>query len=153
MRTSQDFSQPDPSKTILDLTASKDRDDRWTYRVYDANRHMISLTDPAGQPTFYDWCSCGALNSITDPNGNMTVFFRDVQSRVTGKQFADYTNTYYSYENSTSRLQSVLDWRGSETDYSYTADDNISAIAYSGPTSRPRTSDSVTTPTIIESQG
>src|SRR5690242_19550838 len=33
------------------------------------------------------WCTCGALNSITDPLGRTTSWVRDLQGRVTAKVY------------------------------------------------------------------
>ena len=133
----QDFGQSDPDKKILDLTASKDRLDRWTYRHYDANRNMDSITDPLNQTTYYDWCACGALTSITDPRGayagdpdHTTAFNRDLQSRVTSKVFADGSATSYTYEDTASRLKSMTDANGQTTNYRYYEDDNLKRVSY-----------------------
>lgn len=126
---SQDFGNG--SQTILDLTASKDRDGRWTYRHYNGNRQMDSITDPLSQTTLYEWCTCGALTSITDPNGNVTTFNRDLQNRVASKVFADNSSITYTYENTTSRLQSMKDALGQTTSYQYFGDNNIRQISYS----------------------
>jgi RHS repeat-associated protein len=132
---SQDFGSG--LKTILDLTASKDRDGRWTYRHYNGNRQMDSITDPLGQTTYYDWCSCGSLAGIVDPNGSgvndlahKTVFNRDLQSRVTSKVFADGSAIVYTYENTTSRLKSMTDANGQTTNYEYYTDDDLAQVSY-----------------------
>ena len=132
---SQDFGNG--LTTIVDLSASKDRDGRWTTRHYDANRHVDSITDPLNQTTLYGWCKCGALESITDPNGNITSFIRDIQSRVQFKVFGDASQLYnattisYNYESSTSRLREMFNENnGQDIEYSYFADDNIAEIDY-----------------------
>ena len=120
----------------LDLTASKDRMNRWTTRHYNANRQMDSITDPLWRTTLFDWCTCGALNSITDANGNVTHFERDLQSRVTFKTFAFGTparqTVSYAYENTTSRLMSMTDAMKQTTHYQYEIDDNLSQVTYTG---------------------
>jgi RHS repeat-associated protein len=126
----QDFGQG--LKTILDLTKSKDRRDRWTTRHYNANRQVDSITDPLTRQTLYGWCSCGSLTSITDPRGKVTVFNRDLQSRVASKQFADNTSVSYIYENTTSRLKSMTDALNQTTNYQYFLDDNRHQISYAG---------------------
>jgi RHS repeat-associated protein len=129
---------PQGPKMTLDLTASRDRRGLWTYRHYDANRHMDSITDPENRTTLYGWCTCGSLTSITDPNGNMTTFNRDIQSRVYEKVFHDNTKITYLFEGqtaphttgATSRLQSATDARNQQTNYLYYADDNLQQISY-----------------------
>ncbi len=124
--------------TILDLTASLDRSGKWTYRHYNENRQMDSITDPDNRTTLYGWCTCGALESITDPNGNVTTFNRDLQSRVYQKVFADTSTINYLFEGqtapntagATSRLKSATDALGRRTNYSYLADNNLSQVSY-----------------------
>lgn len=135
---SQDFGQG--PKTILDLTASKDRLGRWTYRHYNGNRQMDWMMEPAspgsppmsGHTTLYDWCACGSLVSITDPdlNGHITIFERDLQSRVTTKRFADASTIKYGYEPGSSRLSSTRDALNQTTTYLYYADDNVRQVQH-----------------------
>ncbi len=114
-------------QTILDLTASKDRRGLWTYRHYNANRQMDSITDPQNQTTLYGWCNCGALESITDPKAQVTRFHRDIQSRVYQKEFFDGTTINYLYDGqtapntagATSRMQSSTDAKNQRTNYTY----------------------------------
>jgi len=115
----------------LDLTASRDRLGRWTYRHYNGNRQMDSITDPLGRTTEYWWCTCGSLMGFNDPNGNSTAFNRDLQNRVYQKYTSTSTITY-EYENLTSRLaSSTLGYSvGRRTNYSYDVDDNINSISY-----------------------
>ncbi len=144
--TTQQFSYTDDVRGMtLDLTASTDRDGRWTTRHYDANRNMDSITDPLNQTTFYNWCACGTLDSITDPRGSYagdpdhtTVFNHDVQGRVYQKLFADNSAINYLYEGQTgpntvgasSRLKSMTDANGQTTNYQYYIDDNLKQITY-----------------------
>jgi RHS repeat-associated protein len=122
----------------LDLTGSRDRLGRWTYRHYNANRKMDSITDPANQTTTYGWCTCGALTSITDPKHQMTTFNRDLQSRVYQKVFADTTSINYLFEGqtapntvgATSRLKSSTDAKSQRTNYLYFADDTVQQVSY-----------------------
>ncbi|HEX4630476.1 MAG TPA: RHS repeat-associated core domain-containing protein [Chthoniobacterales bacterium] len=123
----------------LDLTGSSDRLGRWTFRHYDANQHMDSITDPLNRTTIYGWCTCGSLTSIEDPNHNVTTFNRDIQSRIYQKVFADSSTIDYLFEGqtapntagATSRLKSSTDANGQTTNYSYFADDNLQQISYS----------------------
>ena len=129
----------------LDLTGSRDRRGLWTYRHYDANRHMDSITDPQNRTTHYGWCTCGALESITDPNTHVTTFNRDLQSRVYQKVFGDGTSINYLYEGqtapqtagATSRMQSSTDARSQRTNYTYFADNNIAQIIYTDTNGQP----------------
>jgi RHS repeat-associated protein len=131
--TNQQFQYTDSVRGMtLDLTASKDRRGHWTYRHYNSNRQMDSITDPLSRQTLYDWCACGSLTSITDPRGKVTVFDRDLQSRVASKRFTDNTLVSYIYENTTSRLKSMTDALTQTTNYQYFLDDNLQQISYAG---------------------
>ena len=129
----------------LDLTGSRDRRGLWTYRHYNANRQMDSITDPANRTTLYGWCNCGALESITDPKLQVTTFNRDIQSRVYQKVFNDGTTINYLYEGqtapnsagATSRLKSSTDAKNQRTNYTYFADDNVAQITYTDTNGQP----------------
>lgn len=131
----------------LDLTGSRDRRGLWTYRHYNANRRMDSITDPANRTTNYGWCTCGALESIVDPKGQTTTFNRDLQGRVYQKVFADNTTVNYLYDGQTaantagasSRLKSSTDAKNQRTNYFYFADDSIQQITYTNTSGQPLT--------------
>src|SRR5205085_5152697 len=131
----------------LDLTASRDRRGLWTYRHYNGNEQMDSITDPGNRTTQYNWCACGALASVTDPKGQATIFNRDIQSRVYQKVFQDGTTIDYLYEGqsgpdtpgATSRLKSSTDAKSQRTNYLYFPDDAISQISYTNLAAQPLT--------------
>jgi RHS repeat-associated protein len=131
----------------LDLTGTRDRTGLWTYRHYNANQKMDSITDPANRTTLYGWCTCGALTSITDPKNQTTTFNRDIQGRVYQKVFQDGTTIDYLYEGqtapntagATSRLKSSTDAKSQRTNYTYFADDNIQQISYTNLAGQPLT--------------
>jgi len=140
--TNQKFEYTDNVRGMtLDLTGSKDRLDRWTRRHYNANRQMDSITDPLQHTTLYGWCTCGALESITDPMGQITLFNRDLQSRVYQKVFDDNTAINYLFEGQstpntvgvTSRMASSTDALNRRTNYFYYVDDNINEVSYTDP--------------------
>ncbi len=130
--TTQQFQYTDNERGMtLDLTATKDRLNRWTYRHYNENRQMDSITDPLpGHTTLYNWCTCGSLTSITDPDQNVTTFNRDLQSRLTSKVFQDTSAINYTYEDTTSRLKFMTDPNGQTTHYQYYVDDNLQQVSY-----------------------
>lgn len=131
----------------LDLTGSRDRRGLWTYRHYNGNQQMDSITDPANRTTQYEWCTCGALASITDPKNQTTAFNRDIQGRVYQKVFQDGTTIDYLYEGqtepntagATSRLQSTTDAKSQRTNYLYFADDTIRQTTYTNLAGQPLT--------------
>jgi RHS repeat-associated protein len=115
----------------LDPVLTRDRMGRWTAQTYDALRHLMAVEDALGRVTSFDWCTCGALNSITDPFGRTTTWLRDLQGRATTKVYPDGTLMQYAYEQSTSRLNSVTDAKDQTTIYDYFVDDNLKQVAYS----------------------
>src|SRR6202044_1326294 len=54
----------------LDPVLVRDRDGHWVAKVYDPLRHLTDVYDNAGRHTQFSYCPCGALDGITDPNGN-----------------------------------------------------------------------------------
>ena len=114
----------------LDPEQHRDRLGRWTYTTYDALRRPVSTYDALGRTTSYDWCACGALNSITDGDGHKTSFTRDLHYRLTGKTYADDSSISYTYENASGRLKSITDAKGQVTNYQYYIDNNLQQISY-----------------------
>jgi RHS repeat-associated protein len=114
----------------LDLTSVKDRQDRVTSYTYDAVRNLINVKDPLGHQTKFAYYENGTLKSLTDPNGNVTTWSIDIQSRVTGKTYADGSQVTNTYENTTSRLKAVTDALGQVKQNTYNLDNSLAAITY-----------------------
>jgi RHS repeat-associated protein len=114
----------------LDLASYQDRQNRlWTY-AHDANRHLTSITDPLGSLTQFGYNNAGELTTLTDPKSNVTTWNYDVQGRLTSKQYADASNVTYTYENTTSRLKSVLDALGQTKQLAYAEDNRLAGLTY-----------------------
>jgi Rhs family protein len=114
----------------LDLAAVKDRQGRVKQYTYDAVRNLIGITDPMGRQTQFTYYENGALKSLIDPNGNVTTWTIDIQGRVTGKQYADGSQSSNAYEKTTSRVKSSTDARGQVKQYTYALDDQLAGIDY-----------------------
>jgi RHS repeat-associated protein len=131
----------------LDVTRTRDRLGRWSYKHYNSDKQLDEMTDAAGRVTLYGWCACGSLESITDPKGNLTTFHRDLQGRVHQKVFADNTTINYLFEGqtaphtlgATSRLKSSTDALNRRTNYSYFKDGNVSQVSYTDTSGAPLT--------------
>ncbi len=106
------------------------------------------VKDPENRITQYDWCSCGSLGSITDALNRTTTFYRDLQGRVTRKEYGEINGgqgVNYLYEGqtptnpvgSTGRLASMTDAKGQRTNYRYGIDDNIEEISYTDSSGAP----------------
>lgn len=118
--------------TRLDRTTVKDRMGRVTRYACDANRRLVSSTDPLGGITRFEYFANDALRSITDPKGNKTSWEIDIQGRPISKRFADGSTEHYSYEATTSRLKSVRDALGQTRHMAYYADDQLKSLSYAG---------------------
>ncbi|HEU5122558.1 MAG TPA: RHS repeat-associated core domain-containing protein [Verrucomicrobiae bacterium] len=114
----------------LNASLFKDRLDRWTAIEYDALGRAVIMRDAQLRTTRFDYCTCGELTSITDPNGATTSWIRDLQGRVQTKIFPDNSQVNYAYEDYTSRLKSITDALGQKTTFSYFRDNNLSEISY-----------------------
>lgn len=115
----------------LDQVGYRDRLGRWTRTRFNALRQPELVEDALGRQTFFDWCGCGGLNSITDPLGRVTSWLRDIQGRVTKKTYPDGKGMTYAYESTTSRLKSLTDPKSQTTLYEYFVDNNLKQISYS----------------------
>lgn len=115
----------------LDPVLQRDRDGHWTSMIYDPLRHLTDTFNNAGQHIHFDWCNCGSLSDIIDPDGNATSWIRDLQNRVMTKTFPDQTQINYTYETNISRLKMVTDAKNQSTIYSYFIDDNLKQVTYS----------------------
>lgn len=79
--------------TYLDLTAIKDRMGNWSHFGFDGDRHKVAETNANGVVTFFNYCSCGALLSMTNawntPVQQVTTFDHDLQGNVLATHYAD----------------------------------------------------------------
>jgi YD repeat-containing protein len=113
----------------LDVVEVHDRMGRVSKYEYDPADRLVSVTDPAQRTTTFSWCSCGALDQVTDPLGHQTTWLRDGLNRETGKQINGRTNVLYDYDGS-GRLLRRTDALNQVTSYSYNVDDTPAAVAY-----------------------
>ncbi|MEY5011607.1 MAG: hypothetical protein RLZZ253_2746, partial [Verrucomicrobiota bacterium] len=92
----------------LDLHAVKDRAGAWRRTFFDALRHPVLFQDPLGRLTQLEWCKCGAPSRLTDPEGGVTRWKRDLQGRVTEKWLPDGSRfATYRYQPLSGRLASI----------------------------------------------
>jgi len=124
-------------KPSLDLRRYTDRLGRVTTYDYDADRRLISVTQPEANGahiTSYSYYEDGTLKEITDPNGNVTHWNIDLQSRPTSKTYAFGTSKArtenYAYEATNSRLHSITDAKDQVKTFTYAHDNRITKIAY-----------------------
>jgi RHS repeat-associated protein len=115
----------------LDRTVARDRLGRQTFYTYNSLQQLVQVQDALNRIVRFDWCRCGGLGSISDPLGRTTTWLRDVQGRVTAKQYADGSQISYSYERNSGRLKTATDEKGQVTQYQYNLDDNVAQVSYS----------------------
>jgi RHS repeat-associated protein len=132
----------------LDPEWGRDRLGRWTHYFHDALQHLVAVEDPELRLTRLNWCTCGSLESIVDPNGNKTTWTRDVQSRVTSKIYPGDSTITYGYENAISRLKSITDAKSQRTNYTYYADNDLKQISYSDTSGNALAAPNIPTPTV-----
>ena len=114
----------------LDSEWTRDRLGRWTQKFYDSLRRLVAVEDPLYRLTQYEWCGCGALEAIVDPNNNRTSWSRDIQGRVIDKVYPDANHIHYTYEAATSRLASTLDAKNQAVNYHYFVDNAVEQVSY-----------------------
>jgi RHS repeat-associated protein len=127
----------------LDLAVIRDRAGRQVFQEYDSLRHIIKRTDSLNRVTRFQWCSCGSLGGMIDPMGRVTIWNRDVQGRLTSKQYSDGSTISYFYESKAGRLSQLLDEKQQITEYNYNVDDSLRSVSY-GNTAKPTTGVSFT---------
>lgn len=122
----------------LEMRKHTDRLGRVTTYGYDADERLTSVTEPlaAGvtRTTSYDYYEDGTLKDITDPNGNVTHWEIDVQSRPVSKTYgygtANAHSETYAYEATNSRLHSVTDALGQVKTFTYDHANEATALTY-----------------------
>lgn len=114
----------------LDRVMAQDRLGHQTLYGNDALRRRVWMQDPLNRVTRFEYCGCGALSGLIDPQGQQTSWTHDVQGRLTGKICADGSRVTYHYENTTSRLKSIVDEKGQYKVYSYYPDDTLKSVSY-----------------------
>ena len=97
--------------TYLDVTASRDQLGNWTYYGYDPLRRIIAATNSLGHYVLFNYCLCGALESMQDALGYPTAYGYDNQSRLTNVLYPDLYSVTYSY-NLLGQLTNITDSTG-----------------------------------------
>ncbi len=116
----------------MEVGTYRDRLGRQTALTYDGMRRLTSIQDALGRVTQFQWCGCGALTAVLDPLGRMTRWQRDVQGRVTAKEYADGSQVIYDYEITTSRVRNRRDERGQVIEFHYDLADELVSKRYLG---------------------
>lgn len=128
--THEDSSYEENTYSRLDVASRRDRLGRITRYAFDGAQRLVATTDPAGRTITQEWCACGALDALVDPNGNRTSWVRDVQGRVTKEVRANGSETVYVYEATTSRLKTMTDPKLQVTTYAYDKVGALTGLTY-----------------------
>ncbi|MEO0510058.1 MAG: DUF6883 domain-containing protein [Verrucomicrobiota bacterium] len=120
----------EPFSDGLDRIGFRDRMGRISQFRHDDLGRVVQSIDPKGQSTLYQWCGCGSLNALIDPKSQATTWQRDVQGRLTKKEYADGTRIDYAYEPESGFISKVTDQRGYEQEFKYFKDGNIEEISF-----------------------
>ncbi len=89
----------------LDVVATKDRLNQWTYYGFNALRQLMAVTNADGEITTYDYCGCGSPDEIIQWAGStpfVTTINYDQIDRVTNIDYPDGYQINFSsfdYEN------------------------------------------------------
>lgn len=95
----------------LDLGATKDRLNNWTYYGFDGLQHLTAVTNANNAVTTYSWCGCGSLTTILDALTNLTSLNYDNQGNLTNVVFPDYSSITYQFDLA-GRMTNVFDGAG-----------------------------------------
>jgi len=82
----------------LDLVRIIDRMGYTNSFGYDAVRRLIAQTNALGNYTLYNYCPCGALESIQDAAGNFTAYTYDNAGRLLTAAYPDSYTVSYQYD-------------------------------------------------------
>ncbi|MGH7977780.1 MAG: RHS repeat-associated core domain-containing protein [Limisphaerales bacterium] len=85
----------------LDIVATKDRLNQWTYYGFNQVRQLMAMTNADGQVTTYDYCGCGSPDEIIHWDGSWpltTQIAYDMAGLVTNVIYPDGYSLDYAYD-------------------------------------------------------
>lgn len=116
----------------LDLIATKDRLNQWSYFGYNRLRQLIAETNVAGQVTTYQYCNCGSLSEIVRWNGStpfVTQYKYNLSGNLTNVTYPDGYEKSYTYAGD-NKVDKIKDSSGVEVQLNYTLANGKHAINY-----------------------
>lgn len=133
---------------LLNVAWSRDRMGRWTRIWHNRLKQTVAVTDPLNRTTQLDWCACGSLRALSDPEGRKTMWFRDIAGRPTKKLYEDPATPanqaksveLYSYQPYSGRSDFYTDPDGRQTQLKYNVDGTVAEVTYPGSTVTPTVS-------------
>ncbi|RYG48260.1 hypothetical protein EON79_04995 [bacterium] len=120
--TAVEYKHLDPAKVT-------DRRGRVTNYTFDALRQLRQVRDPMGRSTLLDWCRCGSLRRLVDPEGGITSWTYDAGGRLITKTYPDHYTENYLYDSALGNLSRVYDGRGQIREFTYTDDNRVATVS------------------------
>jgi RHS repeat-associated protein len=117
----------------LDPSIVRDRAGRQTILEHDAMRQLVKRTDALNRITRFEWCSCGDIKSLTDPMNRTTQWHKDVQGRLTAKEYGDGSRITYHYERLTGRRREVIDEKSQVQQFAWNVDNSLRSVRFVNP--------------------
>ncbi len=103
----------------LDRIESVDRLGYPTKYGYDSLRHLVAVTNALTNVTLFDYCSCGALESMRDALSNLTTISYDLAARRVYIAYPDGSSVSNNY-NPLSQITNTIDGAGRNVTNWYT---------------------------------
>ena len=114
----------------LRVSRIRDRAGRWTRYGRDAEGRLTSVRLANDQVIQLQWCNCGTLDRLVDPNGIATTWERDASGRLIKLIRGNGAAIVYQYEPGTNRVSSVTDEKGQTKMFTYTLDGRLAGVSY-----------------------
>jgi RHS repeat-associated protein len=102
----------------LDVVATKDRLNNWTWYAYDGLDHLITVTNANNALTMYSWCGCGSLTAILDALTNLTTLNYDNQGNLTNVTYPDASSLTWQFDLA-GRMTNAFDGAGRSLQIGY----------------------------------
>ncbi len=114
----------DANRNLLSTT---DPANRTTSHTYDANGNRLTTTDPLGQKTAYTYNGFGQVTSVTDPGNHLATTEYDVRGKLTKATDASGAVTTYVYD-SQGKLTSMTRPGNRTTTFTYDTRGNLATV-------------------------
>ncbi len=105
----------------LDVVATKDRLNQWTYYNYNSVRQLMGVTNVNSQVTTYDYCGCGSPDQVIHWNGAtpvVTTLSYNLAGMLTNILYPDSYQLKYQYDDH-GRVYKVTDGAGNQLQINY----------------------------------
>jgi RHS repeat-associated protein len=130
-KTTYTYDVYDPSTQLVFVQVT-DPSQRVTKSGYDVLGNLIKTIDALQHETAYAYIF-NLLKSITDANGNQTVYTYDSERQLASTIFPDGQVETYTRGEITGRVEKVLDRRGNQIEHRYDALGRLTSTRYSTP--------------------